>query len=275
MNHLSAAIPLVAILLSSCYKPRLTETASEPVPVNTPLQSGFPENKREINGYLYASCSVNTVQGGSESANVNMYGTFSDPAANLISGYNHYYDGLVFSSLGSVQGNVNVGSVFFNGSVLHASFSSATNIIYMSNNPNFFPLFEYKAQWRWLGNKSFKETDIQITRGFPRITPATAPSSITVANGLRIELGGLVSNYDSATVMLNLGSSFNYSLKKSVAYPVDTVVFSKAELQAYLSGYSMCNFSVYAYNYSNQTVYSKVYVYELANKYSKYITIYH
>ena len=256
------------VIFTSCNKLKVPEPEPEPQKESTPLMPGLPANVREINAYVFAGAEIYQMSGSPESVSLDCYAVFSDPARNLVSGFNHYSNQSVFNSQGTIQGNVSVGNVTFNGMMLSVS-AFSPSVSYRLNNAS-FPYFDYSARWKWQGNKTFQETDLLLERGFPRITSAATPSVISRSKDFQIDVPATFSNYDSIVVFIGPGSSFNYAVQKNVAFPAQNLTFTSSELNTALYNYSSCNIIFYAFNYSHRSVDGVGYLYELSAHVSKF-----
>lgn len=244
---------------SGCKK-ELQIPVEEEIRVNTIIASGLPVNAKTINGYLYASIREN-------GNNFYVLGacTFSDPAKNILRSFEHFNEGFLFNS--GDKGNVDVGSVGLNELNIHKQTSSkAVNYhrVEQVQSLSFDTL-----EWITEGNKTFNGIRITVPRGFPILIKSSAlPSTISKSSGLTLNADSLASNFDSLSVSLYSSGPL---IRKTVI-PGRDISFSVAELNkvSLSSGFYLF---VYAYNYSNITIDSKKYVFELANKIQKPVGI--
>ena len=272
LNLPATVILALAVTLISCNKLKVPEPGPEPPKKNTPLTSGLPGNFRETNAYVFAGVDIYQYSGAPESFAANCYAAFSDPARNLISGFNHYiYQNVSNPGQVPVQGNIFVGNVTLNSMMLEASSFSPT-VVYRLNNSNTIN-FDYSARWKWPGNNTFQETDLLVERGFPRITTAATPTTLSRSKDFQIDVPSTFSNYDSIVVFIGGGSSLYYTVKKSVAFPAQNLTFTSSELSTSLSNYSSCYIHFYAFNYSHRSVEGIEYVYELSSHVRKFLYV--
>jgi hypothetical protein len=253
------------IALAACKKPKKKETEQVPV-VNTEQANGLPSNPKAINGYLYASYK----NSGSVYYYCNVYASFSDPAKKLTAGWDHFYDNNGSFGTTSNFGNIDVGNMSFNGSFLQKS-SFNPNVFYTQTNSNSFQPITYSS-WSNEGNLSFLPMDLGVTRPFPSTAPNPTFAPVSKSTPYTLNLAEYVTNYDSVLVVLSDNFSSQSMLKKRVDASTTTVTFTPAEMSTLYSG-SNGNIFVYAYNYTNQTINSKVYLFEQSAKISRYIYI--
>lgn len=246
---------LAVLFVVSCIKDDV-KLPDEPELVNTEMNNGLPANSESCNGYLYASYFLNQ-----NNAYIFAHSTYRDPGANLISAYNHYVDQELFTSHSEVRGNVRVGDVKFNGNFLGET-NSGVGISYRLTNTNNAVLGDGSAHWQTAGNGSFRSLDEHVTRGFPKILYPSTTQTVSISKDYIIEIKNITANFDSLIVSIgNVGSQIR---KKAVAGD-QFIKFTKEEL--YSCGLGAENIYFYAFNYSNRTINSKVYVFELSNKF--------
>jgi len=260
-------VAIMSGLLMSCKK-KEKKTPPEPEPsVTTEMASGLPSNINSINGYLYAGIKYN---GSSSNYFVSsLYAAFSDPGRKLTTSYNHFLDNISNFGSNSNFGNIDVGSVTLNSSFFLSRSSFDPNVFYSSIN-NSGPFYN-TAHWTSDGNMSFKPLDLDVPKGFPVLTYTLPFTSISRSTGFTLNMAQCGSNYDSITVSINDFSFPQGGIKKTVTPGVTSVTFSASDLSPISN--SSGTLAVYAYNYSNQTINNKVYLFELSNKYSQYIYI--
>jgi hypothetical protein len=246
----------VAIAITGCNKNK-DKTPEPPPRVTTEIRSGLPDNSSSINGYLYADYWENYYSG---QKNMTTYCVFRDPAKNIMQNFNHYTGYSLFTQNG---GNINVGNqIDFNGRDMNIS-NSGNAISYYSNmidygtgQPN------YAAYWSTEGNGIFKPIKSYVPRGFPKVTTQSS-YTVSLNSDFTLDINSLVSNYDSLYVKMgNYGSN---SLTKRLKSGTTTLTFTRAELSNFYPG-SNTQISFYAFNYSNQIIEDKIYVFELGYK---------
>jgi len=234
---------------------------------SSPMAPGLPGDFRKINGYLYASGSSS--QNGSFFAG---YAIFGDTARDLMSNFDHYEQhsrNNANMATNPNRGNVNVGGITFSGYNFFQS-ASSTAWAYSYSSQNFGGSL-YTTNWKVGGNKSFKPQDVYVTRGFPVINdtviPSNGPSTLTISKGYSLSTQPTqLSNYDSLLVIITVVQTPTMSIKK-VFVPGKAVSFSKQELDTFKTHENnYANVFVKGYNYSNQTVAGKKYVYELSRE---------
>jgi hypothetical protein len=259
------ACALIVTAFTGCKKPKKVEVAADPV-VNTDQANGMPANLKSVNGYFYASYKSTSFSGYSYA----FFAGFSDPGRKLSSGWDHYNDNTSgFGATGSF-GNIDVGIVTLNNSFPLQKNSFNPNIFYSYNTNYFQPLTS--AQWTTEGNLSFSPMDIQVSRGFPTAALNATFASISKAAGYTINLSQYVSNFDSAVVTITDNFSWQSNLRKGAGAGAQSITFTPAELSPLYVGSSGYIY-VYAYNYSNQVINNKVYLYELSAKIQRNIVI--
>jgi hypothetical protein len=246
-------LPFLPAMLA-CKKPK-SIIPDQTAVINTSLANGMPADIQKINGYLYADINYSNFN--------NSYSAFSDPAKSLVSTYNHRNNNVQFSQ--PVLGNIDVGQVSFGGLNLSRQ-NTGTSVMYeMSNSVGF-----QNNVWTSDGNGTFKPLSINMARGFPVLNSNTYTfNTISKSSGFTVDIGNSVSNYDS--VIVNLTDNYGGLVSKRYTN-AGIITFSSNDLVV-LNSNSYGSFYVYAYNYANQTINSKVYVFELGNKFSKGVSI--
>lgn len=242
----------------SCKKPTHEQPAEELV--TTEMKQGLPENPKLINGYLYAGYTFDVNTNYYSRA---LFSTFSDPAKNLLAGYNHSLDQVPNFTK---TGNIDVGQLNFNGFNVNRN-STSTNLFYFNSfsNLNYMNI----AFWGFEGNGSFKPYQDSVTRGFP-VVLNTFSTSVISKSGFTLTVTNLASNYDSLELVINRNSS--NMIRKTVAAGVNTISFTASEMY-FLSATNYGLLNLQAYNYSHKTVQNKLYVFELAKKVPRSVTI--
>lgn len=259
------SLSIIALLfLFSCAKKE--KPYEQPAVINTELSDGFPENIKAVNGYLYSG--VQTYQYSTSSTNLYTfaYAAFSDPARNLLVPYNHYSNTKNFSNnVGS--GNIDVGNVSLNATTVNKNTQSNFEVYYGQNFSNNVSFFNLNANWLSEGNKTFKPLNVTINKGHPTIAVNSIGigNSISKSTDFTVNIGTNVTNYDSLIVILEDGN-FNSKIRKIVPKNSLSVTFTPQEM-SFLNNTSYGKFGIYAYNYSNMTINSKVLVFELSNQY--------
>jgi hypothetical protein len=248
------SLPVLLALLFACKKPK-SIIPDQPAVVNTDLANGLPSDTKKINGYLFASVNF--------SSDSYYYSIFSDPGKELAKTYNHRNNTIQFDQ--QVLGNVDVGSVRQNGYTLSHQ-NTGQSVIYSE------AIYAAPTTVIWTsdGNGSFKPLNVNVARGYPYISPNTyTPGTISKASGFSVDAGNYVSNYDSVIVSL----SDNYGSTVTKGYTsASLITFSSSDLSG-LNTNSYGSLNIFAYNYSNQTINSKVYLFEQGNKFNKGISI--
>jgi hypothetical protein len=245
----------------SCEKKKTT--TQDQSPITTELTSGFPSDLKKINGYFYAASRTN-FNNFNTSYGVNLYATFGDAARSLLSGFNHYTDSEQNNFfINKDRGNVNVGTISFNGRSFANPGGASYSQYYNLNSAN------YSSQWVTEGNGSFKPINLVVQRGFPAIVQPSSTNSFSVSlsNDFIVNFQSFISNYDSVSVKISSdGSSSFYAIQKTVSSNTSFIKFTSGELSSKLSTTTYGNLIISAYNYSNKTIEDKVYVFELASK---------
>jgi hypothetical protein len=258
MKKTGTALALVATAFFSCKKPELKVPETPPA-VNTPLQDGFGNNMDAIHGYMYAE-KVNA--SWNQSAIYNYLALFSDPGKSYL---NCIDRDMGFNSF-TCDGNLDVGAVTMGGTGLFRQINFST-VLYMVNNTTAQPS---TLKWTSEGNSSYKPLDVTLAKNFPVLNSNSfTVSTVYKSQGLSLDLSG-ASGYDS--IIVSIGPSFN-SVRKAFSGSVTSFSFSSTDLAPLTSSFST-NFSVNAYNYSNQTINGKLYVFELANRWDKMVYVY-
>lgn len=245
-------------IATSCKKNDVM--SSNLTPVNKDLTNGFPDNPSKINGYLYADIQTNAYNSSSSNISNFLFAAFSDPAKKLTSAYNHYQSSGSFSSLG----NIDVGSVALNGYSLFKNVQQNFSVWYSSS----YSLTYSSANWVTNGNGVFKPMNVNLNRGFPVINASLIPVNYSISKNsdYTINIGNNVSNYDSLIVIFSDGSFSSIgNIKKTLPANSTSVTFKYQELSLLYST-SSARISIYAFNYSNNTVNDKVNLFELGNK---------
>lgn len=257
-------IILGSLFLFSCNKKK--ETIDEPENINTSLVDGLPENKKLINGYLYSSLQTYQYSSSSSYYYMNSYAIFSDPAKNLISTFNHYYNNKMFVQ--SINGNIDVGNVYINGITLPKSLQSNFEVYYTQGFNSSSNFFNYNATWSTEGNKSFKPINLSIGKGYPLISTnlISIGNSISKSSNYTINFGNNISNYDSLIVILEDGN-FNGKIRKTLPQNATSVTFTPQDMNV-LSSSNYGKVGIYAYNYSYIILDSKVNILELSNQFT-------
>jgi hypothetical protein len=173
----------------------------------------------------------------------------------------------------NVMGNVSVGNVNMCGYNLNKSNTSSNSLQYTYNN-SFSNDFSYSSAIYTDGNGSFKPINFSIPRGFPKVAAPTGTLTVSKSAGLTLDISPYISNYDSVIVRFGTtGSTSTFgNPRKGISNNTSTVSFSSQELSSLYTGtYQYLSFM--AYNYSNKMIDDKMYVFELSNKLTFYITI--
>jgi hypothetical protein len=255
---------LVQYIFISCSKTEIPKPPEAAKTSNTSLASGLGNDPSKISGYLYADASRNST---SLYYNLTTYAAFNEPDANLSAGFNHHTDNKVSGV--NISGNISVGNTInFSNHPLFQVFSGTTPST--SSNVNYFGISSITglAQPSWItpGNGPFKPLNTVISRGFPVISDTTTSIktlSASIAKGYTLAVINKIINYDSLVVRLETTSA-NYVQKTFL--PGEVVTFTTAELNRFSSQFSYGYLSLYAYNYSNQTISDKKYLFELSTK---------
>lgn len=250
-------------LLFSCKKKE--KEPEEPALINTSMDDGLPENYKSINGYLYSGIQTNQYSSSNISYYNFLYVAFCDPTKHLLSSFNHYSNQRNFSS-NVPFGNIDVGNVTLNGSILWKS-SSSSELFYTGNFNSSINSLNYNAVWTTEGNKTFKPLNLSINKGHPIIVTSALniPTSVSKNSNFTINIGNNISNYDSLIVTFE-SSNFNTRIRKVLAKNSTSVTFTTQEMSI-LSTSSYATINFYAFNYSNMTIDTKINVFELSNQY--------
>lgn len=252
------AILCLAILFCGCKKEK---PQPEPL-ITTELTAGLPENIRAVNGYFLSSFDYLQLH-------ISATAAFNDPRTDFTTRYNHEID---YS--GTINaGNVDVGSVWFDGFILDKN-TSASSLAFSLPPPSSFGFSTTvpSAIWKTYGNDTFEPLELTVTRGYPIIVNLYNVTSypLKISNGMKIDVKNMISNYDSVIVMIE---NYNYrSIRKSVPAGVDSIYFTSNELTV-LQGSAYGQLKIYACNYSNRIIKNISYVFELINKQNVALTI--
>jgi hypothetical protein len=245
----------------SCKKkqPMLTEEK----PVNTVIMRGLPADQRKINGYLYASNLLYKSNDNYFYLPMRRFASFCDPGKDLMRGYNHRSDQIVFPFKPEMHGNVEVGAVVMDSLELNKTMNANTvSYTWQFNSGHGITLLS-APKWELEGNKTFEKQHIAIPMGFPVIKMSNTPFSFSKSSGLSIPLNGFEA-YDSLLVVItNSFPSYNFTANKVVLGGADSVHFSHADLSVIPVGSQVCSIEYFAYNYHHQTINNKLFVYEL------------
>jgi hypothetical protein len=259
-------IVISTLFFVSCGKKELPEP-EVPVTETTEIRQGLPAEPQKINGYLYAGLRVSRF-GMNYYSNTVLFANFGDPDRNLIANFSHAMDQQIFTSGNSKNApNVSVGRVYFNGLMLGGS--GQTN--YFISTPMDTLLFEEPPEWVIEGNKTFEPFSVTLPRKGPDIINSLVNFSLQVSNGYTLNMSDLLAGYDSAAVMISSQSAFP-AIYKATAVASPVISFSPSEL-VYLKNRTSSNIMILGYNYSSKTVAGKVYVFEMAAKLERILTI--
>lgn len=256
---------ITLLFLFSCAKKE--KPYEQPVVINTELSDGFPENIKAINGYLYSGVQTYQYSSSSMYFYTFAYAAFSDPARNLLVPYNHYSNNKNFSNNNVGIGNIDVGIISLNGNTVNKNIQSNFEVYYGQNFNNNVSFLNLNANWLSEGNKTFKPLNIIINKGHPIIAVNSFSISTTISKNTNftVNIGNNVTNYDSLIVILEDGN-FNSRIRKVLPKNALSVTFTTQEMSL-LSNTSNGKLGIYAFNYSNKTVDSKVNLFELSNQY--------
>lgn len=247
---------VIAIALYSCQK---NDTTEQPLK-NIALNNGLGDSPNKLNGYFFSSINK-TISNNYTYYNQQHFAFFGDPSRNLMINFNRLTGNEQIFDM-AARSNVSVGQVTIMnaaiGSKTATTYSSFTNIYQNLENSNFTIRTE--------GNGSFKPLNLTITRGFPKINQFIIGDTLSKGTDYQINKA-LFSNYDSVIVSIN--SPYSLYAKRFDAN--QEVFFSKEELSILNgSGYTL-NFMLF--NYSNTTVESKTYLFELSNRLTVPLTV--
>ncbi|MCE3259224.1 MAG: hypothetical protein K0S12_865 [Bacteroidetes bacterium] len=268
MRFFLIIVLIIALTGYSCRKKKIT-VAEEP-PHTSEMKKGLPENPKAINGYLYASYA--RYQNG-QHYYFHGYSTFSDPARNLLMGYNHFFDQAYFVSV-NYYGNVDVGAVMCNNAPMSKN-TFSPNITYSFGQQSFTGIAK-GTSWITEGNRSFSAIDVTPVNTFPVLSvpdnTVTVPP-IKKSVGLTVDLTGVASDYDSLIVAVIDGAG-NYSVARKAFGPGATQAdFTPADFKLFSTGTSYGSLVIYAFNYSHQTIRNRLYLFELSHKISRNVLI--
>lgn len=243
------------LFFTSCIKDDV-KLPEQPELVNTEITNGMPENPGSINGYLYGSYSISS----SNYTYLSAYCSFRDPGGELALTYDHSTDQETFSANSQTRGNIRTGFVSIYGLNL-PELNMGNSISYRLNMQNAANINTI-PRWKTNGNGSFKALDQTVPRGLPTILTPALTKTISISQDFVIDTRAIATNFDS--LMVFFGSNFS-SVKKRAGLNDRYIIFSTSDL--YQIGTGSRNISIYAFNYSNRTIDSKVYLFELASKY--------
>jgi hypothetical protein len=258
--------PFLALLLSllSCEKKPLQEPEI-PLPVTTELKAGLPPSPQFINGYLYSSFRL-IRYGWNYNTNFTAAAYFGDPSRNLMINFDHLFDQQEFLSNNKNTPNVTVGRVSVNG--LGMGGTSTTS--YWTSTQLDTAFLDTEPTWNIEGNKTFVPAVIKL-RHPPKLLNTSFNFSLQISAGYTLDISSLISNYDSAGVLIHMNSAFP-AIYKSCPPGVQTIVFSSKEL-GNLKNRSSCNIVLVGFNYSHQMIEDKLYVFESSAKLERSLTI--
>jgi hypothetical protein len=257
--------PIMLLLWSGCKKEPLPEPEPH-VPVSTEFALGLPEQPRYIHGYFYMCQKIQRL-GFNYYPQMVMAAGFGDPSRNLLMNYDHQLDQPVFTSDMSLRPNVSVGRVFCNGVVMGNSSNTIYNMVIEMDTV----LFDETATWEIDGNKSFVPFKVVLPLKVPKVIASAQNFSLQISSGYTLDVSQIITNYDSAAVMLRVNNAFP-PIYKSIRSPDALIELSPNEL-VYLKNRTSCNVIVMGFNYCHKTIEDKVYVFESAAKLERIMTI--
>lgn len=233
----------------------------EPEVVNTELKKGFPEDRKKINGYLYAGNSVYYYGGGNPYSQALINAFFGDPTRDFLSSFDHQNEQTIFFG-GNNNANVSVGTLSFNGNVI-GSGNFSTNYYRMFTSSN---EISQEAHWESTGNKSFLPIDLTIPGGFPVINQQAVFSHSVVPNtqDLVLNFSDFISGCDSVAVTFGSSNDFQYK-RKCVRFSDGLIRFTKSELSM-LPANSTITVHYAGFSYWNKTTNNKTFIFELCNR---------
>ncbi|MCE3227537.1 MAG: hypothetical protein K0S32_2088 [Bacteroidetes bacterium] len=251
MKHL--ILPIVLLLaVTSCKK---KETSPEPVQTTTggsttggngSVQSGIGNNAGNLHGYMMANLVKVPTTTMVLSSQMAMFSTSPQP-------FGYYYT----PENPMMNPAVNAGVVRCN----------SDTVPYMQNGP--FGGFYYSygmaktlnsPVWNLTGVSPFTTFETTVPRGYPvSVSNSFLPDSVSKTSNLTIQFNANFSNTDSICVFITDNGSKYAS--KHVAGNATSVTFTPAQFTGFATGNG--DIQVIAYNYSNQTVNGKNYIYVL------------
>ncbi len=263
---MKGVVSIISLILfaSACKKKEFVQP-DEPL-LSSAQTKGLPQDKK-ISGYFYAE-QIKYFRQNNHDTYVFLYSAFREPAADLVAGYDHNSNNESASNSASF-GNINVGRVIYNNTFTLSAQSIPKKFAY-SYASVIFP--DTSAGWSIEGNRTFGPIKISPSRGFPKLDDLdTAPFERVSKTGFTLDIAHRASNYDSLVVIMEDYFS-RIQIAKRIG-PSCAAIFSEEELKALYQWTPYGYITICAYNYSNIMIENRVYVFELAKKYTQNITI--
>jgi hypothetical protein len=230
---------------SACKKKTADPAPVNSTPQDSPMQSGVGSNANNLNG-----CMVVNIQKAPGSpmvltSTLSVFNTSGKPA-----GFYYKPEG------GAITDGMNAGTLQCN---------SDTVDFMLSGNGGFYYEFSVgqcnnTPVWKVGGNGSFSAFETTVTRGFPVSANLNFfPASASTSSNLTVQLNGVYSNADSLYISIDDGNN-KYSSKR-LAGNATSATFTPTDMSGFASGNG--TMYVIAYNYSNQTIGGKHYIFVL------------
>lgn len=254
-NKLLAVLLILLVFVCCRKKPAPVQ---EEIIVNTEMKNGLPADPKKINGYLFAG---HLLLSASNYTALNMFASFADPQKNLIAGYDHLFNSVIFNLAKS--GNIDVGEVSFLSMIVHKNLFSNSLSYSTQNSTQVLPPFQ--AAWVTEGNRSFDPLNLTVPRGLPVNNVQSTADTLSISQNYIFDVSQHFSNYDSAMVMMYYGGAPWSLVPKRAGAETGAIKFFKEDFSGitpHTSGYMY----YYAFNYSHQVISDKMYVFELAAK---------
>lgn len=249
----------IILIFTSCKK---SQEVVEEEAINTPVVAGLPGNSAAIHAYLYTSAMQYKTDSIYNYLPMRAYAVFSDPARDLMKGYNHRAEQVSLHFKPEQHGNVDVGfvrrdtvSLIKNTALNRVSYSWAFQSGYAT-------LLPPPAIWSVAGNKTFLPVKTIVSQGFPIIKMQNIPGSFSKSSGFTLSLNGF-NLYDTLVVKINNNTtSINFKTEKIILPHNDSVKFEPSELASIPVGSQVCSIELSAYSYFHQTINNKLFIYE-------------
>ncbi len=262
-------VAIIITMLCACKKHSISPGLAEPVSQNTAIQSGLPQQKDSIQGYFFTMTSL--TQGANSSYIIykqTMEAFFHHPGKSFFADINHY---LYNSTATGGSGNINVGEVKFNSSLLrgYSSGNEVFQYVAATESP-YWPNRE--VSWSVEGNKSISGFSVAVNRGFPAVNDTVAMPDLKRDSTYTINFNKYFGNYDSLHIALFSTSSGHRTLNKSATGTDPVISFTPAELDFILPT-SQVKVIILAFNYSHNIINDKLYVYEQGVKIDRTVLV--
>jgi hypothetical protein len=262
-SHIIAA---AIFLLFSCKKEDKNASApssasAQPAaPVTDSVKAGLPAGELKINGYFYAA---RTAFSWSSNRYVVAFAAFSKTKKNLTVNYDRYKETNIIDTTGISKdlSDAYAGDIRFNTGIMN----------YLQTRPATYILVTFPDQalndpphWMMSGNMPFTALSCEVPRGFPHVKGTPATYTLTDGQDFVIALDS-VSNYDSLRVSIQENATYK-RFEKIVLPGAKTLTFPASEITQLNKTPGRLRFD--ACNYSTKAANSRLYLFELATKYT-------